>query len=353
MKIWSVHPESDKYKGLMFLSDNDRKSMDLIDGKALLNIWGGLNAEFENRRRPIADFSDLYPGILVLNDKAVNKLEKYFENTVEYLALNVKNSPVKFTMVNIINVIDCLDYEKSIFSRYPDDGQIFHCRKYVFQESLVGKQHLFKAPEFARAVLFASDAFKQTVEEEGLTGFVFKLVWDSEEISEPEEEEILIESPNQESLQVPVETVKVIYLVITKKEAKALKSKIEKHILVVIIDFVKQEKQVDRKLDCLGLEFFFDGQHADINIRVTNRLDNGEYIDSDFQCLTHEFIENDFKTLYHHFVKDEENDDETDAFAMILEEMILNLHNEMLAIDWSSISPLTTEFSIEEPENFD
>lgn len=93
----------------------------------------------------------------------------------------LKNSEKEFYLINIIRVIDCIDYEKSVVKLF-SDGTIMCFKKYAFIESKVSGLDLFKIKDEPVRMPFVSDEFKNAVDAAGLEGFKFKLVWDSEEI---------------------------------------------------------------------------------------------------------------------------------------------------------------------------
>jgi hypothetical protein len=52
--------------------------------------------------------------------------------------------------------------------------------KYSFREQLLKDKHIFKIVDEPRRRPFVSEVFRQKVIDEGIEGFYFKLVWDSE-----------------------------------------------------------------------------------------------------------------------------------------------------------------------------
>ena len=81
--------------------------------------------------------------------------------------------------MNITKVIDCIDYDNAEYKSLPD-GKIMFFTKYAFIEDKVKNQHIFKIPEFKTSRFFVSDEFKKRVEDTGMKGFEFRLLWDSE-----------------------------------------------------------------------------------------------------------------------------------------------------------------------------
>ena len=83
--------------------------------------------------------------------------------------------------MNVLNVVDCLDYEKSEFEYSPrNSNKIIGFKKFAFKFDKVIGHHIFKIPETLRADIFISDELKQKIENSGLKGFKFIEMWDSE-----------------------------------------------------------------------------------------------------------------------------------------------------------------------------
>lgn len=171
--------DTDKYKVLNLADVVDMNKFDLFDGRKLKREWSPLKVEFFKSKKKISDSPFLYISFLVINKESIMTLNNYFLDFVELLPLSYQNSVDNYFVVNVINIVDCLDHENSIFSRY-DDGRIMLCDKYAFVKEKLIKNHIFKIPEFPRAHIFVSDDFKSAVEDSELTGFIFKEVWNSE-----------------------------------------------------------------------------------------------------------------------------------------------------------------------------
>ena len=82
--------------------------------------------------------------------------------------------------INVITVLDAIDYEKSIYKTYRDGKRIMAFEKYVFLPTVIEDVSMFKILDEKTRYAFVSDEFKQTVEKNNLLGFKFKLVWVSE-----------------------------------------------------------------------------------------------------------------------------------------------------------------------------
>ena len=83
--------------------------------------------------------------------------------------------------MNIMNVLDLLDAEKSIIKRL-SSGKIIDIKKYSFDEKILSiNSNLFQLHHVSRSLIFVNEKTKQLIESAGLEGFIFTQVWDSED----------------------------------------------------------------------------------------------------------------------------------------------------------------------------
>ncbi|MCM3020161.1 suppressor of fused domain protein [Priestia megaterium] len=140
----------------------------------------------------------------IIDGYAVQSLEKLISEFVEFVPLT--HPEYKCYAVNIVNVInECVNYSESI----PDDFGGFD--KLSFIEDKVKEQPIFRIKYTEHSLgdfpiispeIYVSDAFREVVFENGLTGFTFYEVWSSQE------EEASVEEVNpfvRESLDEDVE----------------------------------------------------------------------------------------------------------------------------------------------------
>lgn len=62
-----------------------------------------------------------------------------------------------------------------------DGKRIMTFKKYAFLPDVIENVSIFKISNEKTRYAFVSDEFKQTVEKNNLSGFQFKLVWNSEQ----------------------------------------------------------------------------------------------------------------------------------------------------------------------------
>lgn len=112
----------------------------------------------------------IYP---IFTKKTVEVLKDLIQDSVEILPIH--HDQYDGYLVNIINVLDCLNEENTKMSKW---GVI---EKYDFIEEKVKDQHIFfvykKKTASPTLVPIVSDHFKQRVEESGLKGFRFTSIW--------------------------------------------------------------------------------------------------------------------------------------------------------------------------------
>lgn len=179
MKIWQLNFELDKYDNLIPLRDFTVEEIQSFDGRRQLSHWKSIKVKRMESEKGL-ELSDA-PGFTfpVFSRRAVECLESLISNNVELLPLDFNEG--EYFGINVISVLDAIDYEKSIYKTYRDGKRIMAFKKYVFLPNLVENISIFKISDEKTRYAFVSDEFKQTVEMNNLSGFKFKLVWDSEQ----------------------------------------------------------------------------------------------------------------------------------------------------------------------------
>lgn len=179
MKIWQWHYDGDEFDSLTPVEWSSVTEIQTFDGRNKKDTWTPLRVR---RMHPEKDLklSDS-PGLFlpVLSNKAVEILFPLIHNDVELLDLDF--SERRYWGVHVTNVLNVIDYTNSKYIMFSDNKRIMCFEKYAFRicEELT-RSNIFKIVDEPLRWAFVSDQFKRTVEEHNLTGFVFKLVWDSE-----------------------------------------------------------------------------------------------------------------------------------------------------------------------------
>lgn len=178
MKIWKLQFKLNEYAMLIPTNGIDVDYVQLFDGRSHKSDW----KNFEVRRvddcldMPLGDAPGFF--LPVLSARAKKALGSILDKDVEFLEVKCDNNI--FWCVNVINVIDAVDYNKSIYTTFSNSDKILAFKKYCFYEEKLRNCNIFKIPDECKRSPFVSERFKKTVEEFGLEGFDLQLVWDSE-----------------------------------------------------------------------------------------------------------------------------------------------------------------------------
>lgn len=184
MKIYHLNFDvSMQYEALAF----DKVDLDLIksfSGIEKKEFWEPLRVKRMYGDREFSNAPYLVVNIPVVDYKAMKALDTLLTDNAELLPLACNDG--EFFAVNITSVADVLDYDKSDYTKFSYGNRIMNITNYAFHEDKVKNIDLFKLVDEPLKRAFVSERFKQRVEEQGLTGFKFELVWDSEESLETE-----------------------------------------------------------------------------------------------------------------------------------------------------------------------
>jgi len=179
MKIWRVIADINNFERLIESSQSNKVSLRDFIGKSLLDSWVKPNLVVINEKGRLKRGDCPYFGILVFSIFAIEILNDLMKDCVELLGIDCDSGNYK--IINLINVVDCLDYSKSVIQRYDDGERISNIKKYAFIPEKIFNQNIFVIPERPRSPVFVSNEFKNRVLESGLKGFKFEEIWDSNE----------------------------------------------------------------------------------------------------------------------------------------------------------------------------
>jgi hypothetical protein len=127
------------------------------------------------KNKPVANFTYLDCGVLVCDYFAITKIGDFISNEVELLPIDVDG--LNCQLINILNVVDCLDEKKSEIKFFKNSKNVKDIKRYVFNEYMLRNINLFKIPQLKRTDIFATDTFRDKILESGLTGLDFRLVY--------------------------------------------------------------------------------------------------------------------------------------------------------------------------------
>ena len=127
---------------------------------------------YDEVNKPIGDVFSVEVSSFILNEKSYKILYPYIKNEVQIF--KIKSERDNLYVVNVTNIVDCLDYDMSELKLFPSSGRIMRVEKYSFKENLLSNVTIFKLPEFPNALSYVTEDFKKVVEVNDIKGFKFE-----------------------------------------------------------------------------------------------------------------------------------------------------------------------------------
>lgn len=195
MKIYKLGFDVNNFKSVKLKNGADYDFYTMFDGRRLLGDW--------NRPEVVDYTEDKHlkngdaPGfnIPLFTRRAMEILYPVIEKEVEVLP--IKYGSEELFGINVINILEAIDYGKSEYLKYGDGKRIMAFKKYVFIDERVVNSNIFKISDMTRGDIFISEAFEERVQKNGLNGFKNELVYDSGDGgTENKEDDLLTVSRN-------------------------------------------------------------------------------------------------------------------------------------------------------------
>lgn len=189
MKIYKVSADHDKYDACEIdfaaCAENhpDIGGYDMmfnLDGTAVASKWWPRRMRRYNDA-PLADYiSKLSGDVIIMRREAIEKLRPILGN-YELLPLDCDFGD--YWAINVLDVLDCIDYERAEFKRFSKKNEnelprIMMFTKYAFCPEKVRNHHVFKIVDCPKAAIFVDEVFLNEVSRHNISGFKCKLVWE-------------------------------------------------------------------------------------------------------------------------------------------------------------------------------
>lgn len=187
MKVFKLikHP---KVKLLAAVEEESHPINSSFEGGSKLEGWTKIEVE-TLYKRVYSDFPHYVIGQPVVSERIKLMMEKdhILLNKVEFLPLC--NEDKDIFMINVTNVLDCVDYPRSDIRRFKD-GSWMSFENLVFDKAKIPENtYIFKIKETAAVEVFITDKFKDWVEKNKLKGLDFSVVYDLEKTEGEEQEQ--------------------------------------------------------------------------------------------------------------------------------------------------------------------
>jgi hypothetical protein len=364
MKVFKMEAIPDYYPYLSFVEIEKisyNEIYDKLSKKIDINDWKPWKLKlYRNRKK--SDYPHFLSGFPVFSEKALTCIRDLLSDKLDILPLDCDKG--KYSIVNIYSKIDCINYDNSQCTKF-ESGHVREFHKFAFKHSKLIGEHIFKIPEIVgMSMVFVSDEFRERVVSNGLVGFNFMEVWNSDgdiskesqktEKTEFKEFQAGIKLPSLEN-QIPHEEMKEVLHEMSEPEARAILSNLKSNLFDIVVHYVKAVSSEKGSVDSLGLEYYFDGQFTDIGLRIVFISDSAvnKFEDLYFNLLKHPRTSDDFILLNKYYIKNDMNSSETTKLFRNIEEIVTEVNNKINDTKWDRIATITNEFNIEEPELYD
>ncbi len=154
-------------------------SYSAMEGKPLKTKWAPVTLPYNPKEGTVfSDYLHNVYGWLLVSDRFIRCVKPFDEDAVEYLEVTILNSyngqeRTDYKVANVIDVVDALDLDNSVYDTYVTAGKEFIViRKFSLKFSAVQNHHIFKlSNEFTP--VFVSEEIKNIIEKHSMTGFDF------------------------------------------------------------------------------------------------------------------------------------------------------------------------------------
>ena len=120
MKVWRINCKPNEYRNLTTETDFDlTKFLNSFDKSPKIETWQSPELKFaeDSSISEIGDFTPFTNGILVVKNRIAEELKKCFGDAIEVLEIT---SLEGFSIIHVLDVCECVDYERSEIDYYPD-----------------------------------------------------------------------------------------------------------------------------------------------------------------------------------------------------------------------------------------
>ena len=149
------------------------KIYDSFDGTPLKDIYTKLSFDMTRKSEayfPIADYTN--GGVPICSEKMKNIIESIAnKDEIEFLPCTLESVNETYYILHILNSIDCVDYEKSKFTKFPSSGRIMFFDHIEFKEKI--NSHFFRLKDLSNDFYFISEEAKNLLEKSELKGLIF------------------------------------------------------------------------------------------------------------------------------------------------------------------------------------
>ncbi|QJD82592.1 imm11 family protein [Cohnella herbarum] len=188
MKIWQLTADDESKK----LTYDKKKAKELghpirteFNGSPIKESWMPIKF-ITLKNGKYVDFPNFRDGVPVCTRETFVKIGYEIGYQAEFLP--VAHEELDLLLVNVTNIIDCVNSDKSTAKRLSTGAFICYLNHVFLPEKIPNDTLIFKLPETSETDVYVTDLFVNLVKKHKLKGCRFIELWDSEQTDEMETE---------------------------------------------------------------------------------------------------------------------------------------------------------------------
>lgn len=178
MNVYLLDTDTDNYQWFAPKNKDGWSLIDSLGDTSVPNLWAKVEMNLSGRKLLIGDFPYLASDIPVFSQRAIDTLNDLLVPNGELLPLVCPG--YSYSAFNVTSILDVLDEDLSDIIYFNSSKKVMDIEKYMFRPEKLTGAVIFKIPQFYRSYVFVTDIFVKRVQEAGLTGFKFPLLWSDE-----------------------------------------------------------------------------------------------------------------------------------------------------------------------------
>jgi hypothetical protein len=168
--VWFLRADVENFASISPVDPSTWELLNELDGHRFEGEWPRPKLE-RLPTGPPGDFAYLASHVVALTAPAWGALRPEIEGSVQALPLDVQGE--EYQVLNVLDVLDCLDPELTELRTVEPSGRVVGVRRWALREDVVQGHDIFKARAAELQAVLVSEQFRGWVEEAGLKGAIF------------------------------------------------------------------------------------------------------------------------------------------------------------------------------------
>jgi hypothetical protein len=184
MKVFRIQNNADEFQYFLPEHDGDWPKL-RTNATPRLATWSPPPVYVLYPKLQAGALYNLYPDTMILSPGAMTAIGGYASAAGETLPLPYQGQT--YTLLNVLECVNVLDHERTVWQTDPQTGMQLYITKYAFHANRLVSSPIFKIPETSMAETFVLEGqwepheeFRAVVERAQLKGMRFEEVWSDE-----------------------------------------------------------------------------------------------------------------------------------------------------------------------------